>query len=136
MKEDGQQEDGFQVLSDGTALENKMSLVSMAANETALCIHIRQCRQKHGRVSVGLPWFVCNCILGKQSRRGVEGQTNDLKDGCAAFLDTRYNLKSVFRNSLVKRRTELESSKIELENAFVLGLLKVLNVQRHISSQI
>lgn len=43
MKGGWQQEEGFQALTDGTALENEMSLVSMAANETALCIHIREC---------------------------------------------------------------------------------------------
>lgn len=37
-----QEEEGFQPLSDGKALENEMSLVSMAANKPALCIHITQ----------------------------------------------------------------------------------------------
>lgn len=47
-------EDGFLAMSDITALENEMSLVSMAADEAAMCIHIREWRhkdlqrQKHG----------------------------------------------------------------------------------------
>lgn len=41
-----QQEEGFQALTGGMALENEMSLVSMAANKTFLCIRIRECRHK------------------------------------------------------------------------------------------
>jgi len=48
MKGGWQQEEGSQALSDGTALENEMSLVAMAANETSLCIHIRERRQRRG----------------------------------------------------------------------------------------
>ena len=46
MKRGWQQEEDFQTPSDGMASENEMSLVSMAANETVLCIHIRECRHK------------------------------------------------------------------------------------------
>lgn len=42
MKGGWQQKEGFQALSDGTTLENEMSLVSMAANETVRCIHITE----------------------------------------------------------------------------------------------
>lgn len=57
-----QQEEDFQAQNNGTALENEMSLVPMAANETFLYIHIRECEhkdvddrqeQKHGRGSQG-----------------------------------------------------------------------------------
>lgn len=41
MKGRWQQKEGFQAPSDGTALENEMSLVSMAANERLLSMHIR-----------------------------------------------------------------------------------------------
>lgn len=47
MKGGWQQEEGFQALSDGAASENEMSLVSMAANETFLCIHIRGGKKKN-----------------------------------------------------------------------------------------
>lgn len=49
MKGRWQQREGFQALSDGMTLENEMSLVSVAANETVLCIHIGENTHTHTR---------------------------------------------------------------------------------------
>lgn len=61
MKGGWQQEEGSQALSDGAALENEMSLVSMAANETFGIFRSEgkklykdvEDRQKHGRGKQG-----------------------------------------------------------------------------------